>query len=70
MAIAIDKNNVIMNGNDVVLVMALLSKKFARVINADGLSRKEVRALRLQTNTLPRNSTDEFVDKITRLQLD
>ena len=40
MAIAIDKNNVIMNGNNVVLVMALLS--------------------RLQTNTLPRNSTDEL----------
>jgi len=70
MAIAIDKNNVNMNGNDVVLVMALLSKIFARVINADGLSRKEVRALRLQTNTLLRNSMDEFVDTITRLQLD
>ncbi len=65
MAIAIDKNNVIMNGNDVVLVMALLSKEFARVINAGGLSRKEVQALRLQTNTLPRNYKDEFVDKIT-----
>ena len=71
MAVAIDANNVVLDGNDVVLVMMLLGKKSTKVVDAEGLSPEQVRTLRLSTDTLRRRRDPSgFNAKIIRLQLD
>jgi hypothetical protein len=71
MAVAIDANNVVLDGNDVVLVMMLLGKKSTKVVDAEGLSPEQVRTLRLSTDRLRRRRDPSgFNAKIIRLQLD
>jgi hypothetical protein len=51
MAIAVDSNNVVVAGGDVLFVSRLLGEKFIRVVRADRLSADDVRTLRLSTNS-------------------
>jgi hypothetical protein len=71
MAVAIDANNVVLDGNDVVHVMMLLGNKSTKVVDAEGLSPEQVRTLRLSTDRFRRRRDPSgFNAKIIRLQLD
>jgi hypothetical protein len=71
MAVAIDANNVVLDGNYVLYVMMLLSKKSIDVVDADGLSPEQVRALRLSTDRFRgRRDPSGFNAWLIRLQLD
>jgi hypothetical protein len=71
MAVAIDANNVVLDGNYVLYVMMLLGKKSIDVVDADGLSPEQVRALRLSTDRFRhRSDPGGLTAWLTRLQLD
>jgi len=70
-AVAIDANNVVLDGNYVLYVMMLLGKKSIDVVDADGLSPEQARALRISTDRF-RGHRDPsgFNAWLIRLQLD
>jgi hypothetical protein len=70
MSVAIDKNNVVIDGNDLAHCMKILRLKTLRVIYADGLSVNQARRLRRRTNTLYRASHPVLFDQMTLAQLD
>ena len=71
MAVAIDANNVVLDGNYVLFVMMMLGKKSIDVVDADGLSSEQVLALRLSTDRFRgRRDPSGFNACLIRLQLD
>lgn len=52
LAIAIDDDNVVMKGNNVLMVLGLLDHKFVRVIKTANRPDFEIKTLRLATSTL------------------
>jgi hypothetical protein len=70
MPVAVDKNNIIVDGNDVVRALATLRIKSVGVVDADGLSVAKARALRRKKNTYRRECDPEMFNFMTRAQLD
>jgi hypothetical protein len=68
--VAKDKNNAIIDGNDVVRALRVLRLKSVGVVDADGLSIAEARALRLRKNSFKRAWDPAMFDFINRMQLD
>jgi hypothetical protein len=67
-ALAVDANNRVVNGNSILHALLILGKRYVRVFNTDGQRAREIRKLRLATNTIGREIADR--DHYGRLQLD
>jgi hypothetical protein len=70
MAVAISKKKVILDGKHAVHAMYLMGLRTVTVVYADGLSAKQIRALRRRTNHLSRAMDKNWAKQVTMVQLD